>query len=87
MIDIHELARAITHDPAALAELIEALRPHWLDRHGEELLTTAEAATFLRTDAARVRRLVHERRLPALHDGTRVLIRRRDLERHVGGAS
>ena len=83
-LDAAELVRAVAADPAALRELVAALRPH-LDESADELLTSAEAASYLRTTPARVRRLVHEKRIAAEHDGARLLLRRRELDRYLAG--
>ena len=68
-------------DSSSLDALAAALDPR-LNRH-DEYLDSAEAAELLRCTPQRVRRLVHERRLPVLKDGRRLLFSRAALDAYL----
>jgi excisionase family DNA binding protein len=52
---------------------------------GHELLNADEAATTMRCTKQRVYDLVSAGRLPRVKDGARLLIRRADIDRYLGG--
>ena len=72
-----------------IVERVAALVLERLDVQASEseFLTVAEAAEFLRSKPQRVYDLLSSRRLPKYGDGSRVLVRRADLEAHVRGVA
>jgi excisionase family DNA binding protein len=81
--------------PLALAvpdELVDALAERVAERLAErdrptpsEFMTPPEAADLLRAKTQRVYDLVSQGRLRALKDGSRLLIRRSDLDTYLEG--
>lgn len=49
-----------------------------------EYLTPAEAADFMRCDRQRIYDLLSSRRLPKYPDGSRVLVKRTDINNYLG---
>jgi excisionase family DNA binding protein len=66
------------------AELLSELRAE-LGTHGAQspFMTIKEAADYLRCDRQRVYDLLSSRRLPRVKEGTRVLIRRDDIDAYL----
>lgn len=52
----------------------------------DTLMTVPEAATYLKAKPQRIYDLIGQNRIEAERDGTRVLIRKAALDRHLGGA-
>lgn len=72
---------------ARVAEILAGMDQARAERASEEaLLTPDEAATFLRCKRQRIYDLISQRRLPAMREGGRRLIRRADLLRLVEAA-
>ena len=69
---------------SALAALLARHLPASEPRDPSPFLTVAEAAVYLRASRQRVYDLLSSRRLPKYRDGARVLIRRADLDDHLG---
>lgn len=78
-----ELVEEIARRAAAI--VVEQLAADASGR--SEFLTVAEAAEVLRCSRQRVYDLLSARRLPKYRDGARVLVRRADLDEHVGNGS
>ena len=80
---------------AALVALVPAIADRVADLLAERLtadarspwLTVAEASEYLRCKPKRIYDLLSQRRLPAHHDGSRVLLRRDELDAYVTAAS
>ena len=81
--------------PEVVAALVEQVAAVVLERLSEqastversEYLTVAEAADVLRAKPQRVYDLLSARRLPKHHDGTRVLVRRADLDEYLANGN
>lgn len=83
---LHFDAVEVMLTPGMLAELARLLGPHLPVAPPPEAspyLTVAEAAVYLRSSRQRVYDLVSSRRLPRRKDGSRVLIRRADLDTYL----
>jgi excisionase family DNA binding protein len=76
------LIRELADDPRALDELAEQLAPRLRPEAppAAGYLDTKAAAAFLACKPSRIHNLVHERRLRARKDGSRLLFRMEDLE-------
>lgn len=76
---------ALTDDD--LADLAQRLQPHLLNQRRaaeeDDLMTTEEAAGYLRCDRQRIYDLRHSGALTPQRDGTRLLFRRRDVDRYL----
>lgn len=76
--------------PAELVELIARRAAELLadqqrpDRSASPLLTIPEAAELLRCKRHRIDDLLSQRRLTRYKDGSRTLVRRDELEAHIG---
>jgi excisionase family DNA binding protein len=68
----------------ALAAALARHQPAPARQDPSPFLTVAEAAVYLRASRQRVYDLLSSRRLPKYRDGARVLIRRTDLDAHLG---
>jgi excisionase family DNA binding protein len=71
--------------PAELAEIAGALAPH-LERAattGGALMTAKEAGEYLRCDRERIYELKRMGAIRTEHDGTKLLFRRRELDRYL----
>lgn len=68
----------------ALARAVARQLPRPIPQEPSPYLTVAEAAVYLRASRQRVYDLLSSRRLPRHKDGTRVLIRRTDLDAYLG---
>ena len=68
---------------AALAELLAPYLPQPAAPEASPYLTVTEAAAYLRSRRQRVYDLLSSRRLPRIKDGSRVLIRRADLDAYL----
>jgi excisionase family DNA binding protein len=76
----------LTLPPAAIAAIAAAVRAQMPIEPREEsspYLTVAQAAEYLQASRQRVYDLLSARRLPKYKDGSRVLIRRDDLDTHL----
>lgn len=79
----------LTLPPAAIGAIAAAVRAQTPDAPREEAspyLTVAQAAKYLQASRQRVYDLLSARRLPKYKDGSRVLIRRDDLDAHLARA-
>lgn len=80
----------ISLDSAGSEALVEAVAALVLERLGEATavspyLSVGEAAEYLRCKPQRIYDLLSARRLSKLKDGSRVLLLRLELDRHVAG--
>lgn len=74
---------AIAADPSHLARLQALIgNPDPVDT-GPDWLTVPEAAEHLRCKPQRIYDLAHQRRLPYVKDGSRVLISRADVDHYL----
>src|SRR5213595_482728 len=87
---LNEAQVSLVIPSAALEMLADRLEPFLRNRlsvQGEakvtEFLTVDEAAALLRCRRGRIYDLVSSRRLPRLKDGSRVLIRRADIDAYL----
>lgn len=69
----------------AIAEQVAALLAERTTDAGSPWLTVPEAAEHMRCKPKRVYDLISQSRLPAHRDGSRVLLRRDELDAYLGG--
>jgi excisionase family DNA binding protein len=69
------------------SEEVELLRAVLAEREPPALLTTEEAARYLRTTPRGIHDRVHRRGLAAVRDGSRLLFRRSDLDAYLTEAA
>lgn len=88
--DLAEVQVSLVIPSAALEMLADRLEPFLRNRlcvqakaEVTEFLTVDEAAALLRCRRGRIYDLVSSRRLPRLKDGSRVLIRRADIDAYL----
>jgi excisionase family DNA binding protein len=79
------LPEEIVEDIASIAaEIVIATIGAGTERAAPALMTVTEAADYLRCKPQRIYDLVSSRRLDKLKDGARTLVRRVDLDAHIG---
>jgi excisionase family DNA binding protein len=85
---LEALIGELERDPSARARIAPLLAPHMADllpkpTADDGYLDSKAAAAYLSCGTGRIRNLVHEGRLTARKDGTRLLFTRADLDAHL----